>query len=158
MAVAAQQVLGVTGHRDISHSPETIKIYLREVFKKLKPNRVLTGMAQGFDQIVAEICVEMNIDFIAALPFESMEKHWTKKDQETYKNLLKSAKSIHCVTDGDYQKWKYLKRDEWIANNCDELIAYLDDRGKGGTYYTVNFFEALPLRKKAYNLFNIINS
>lgn len=157
MTIATQQVLGVTGHRDISHSPEIIKIYLKEVFKKIKPERVLTGMARGFDQIVAEVCVEMGIDFIAALPFENMEKSWSKEGRKTYENLLKSAKEIHCVNTGGYQKWKYLKRDEWIANNCDVLISYLDGRNSGGTYHTVNFFESRS-GKKAYNLFDIINS
>lgn len=150
-------ILGVTGHRDISHSPELIKVYLREVFKKTKPSRVLTGMAQGFDQIVAQVCVEMNIDFVAVLPFKGMEKRWGQEAQKTYKNLLKLSKEIHFVDEGGFQKWKYLRRDEWIADNCDELISYLDDRGSGGTYYTVNFFENQS-GKKAYNLFDIINS
>jgi uncharacterized phage-like protein YoqJ len=158
MANKKSQLIGVTGHRDLSHSPEEIKVYLRLIFEKLNPSCVFIGMAQGFDMIVAEVCCEMNIRYIAVLPFDEMGSNWPKAAQEKLRALILKAISIENICHSGYAKWKYLKRDEWIVNNSEVMLSYLDNRGKGGTYYTVQYCKKNHPEKPTYNLFDIINS
>lgn len=149
-------VLGVTGHRDLSHSEEEIKTELKKIFLQLNPTYVITGMAVGFDQIVAEVCREMKIKYIAALPFKEPEKIWAPKHKKRFWNLLRSATIIKYINDGGFEKWKYLKRDEWIADKSDQLVSYLDGRKSGGTFHTVQYFQSTK-KSPIINIFDIIS-
>ena len=56
-------------------------------FKELKPNKIITGMALGYDQWSAYIATKLNIPFIAALPFTGQDWNWPDDSQRTYQRL-----------------------------------------------------------------------
>lgn len=83
-------IVGCTGHRPQTLGgfkiPNITYTYVCEQtkiqLKNLKPEKCISGMALGFDQWFAKICIELNIPFIAAVPFLSQEKIWPKKSRK----------------------------------------------------------------------------
>jgi len=130
-------VMGITGNRALVHSIEAITAELGVILEKHTPRTVITGMALGFDQLVAEECIKRSIPFIAAVPFNTQACMWSKPVQERYLGLLELASEVVVVSEGNYEPWKMFKRNEWIVNNSDLVCAYLQT-GDGGTVHTVN--------------------
>ena len=147
-------IIGVSGHRrlgsyDVPNNPVYLDIKKRLTKKllELKPDVVITGMAIGCDILTAEICVEHNIPFVAAIPFEGQTNAWSDKDRDNYNMLLTKAKQVIMVTEGGYENWKYQARNEWIVDNCDELVAVYDMKTKnGGTKNTMKYAWGLNKR------------
>lgn len=94
---------------------------------------VITGMALGFDQLVAEVCSDINVPFCAAIPCKEQEKMWNKAQKEKYYLLLAKASRTIYVDDGEYAPWKMQKRNQWIVDNCNEMLSYWDGSKEGGT-------------------------
>lgn len=148
-------IIGVTGHRDICHNKETLRKALKEVLLKENAGSVITGMAVGFDTLVAEVCIESGIPFIAAVPCLGQERVWPKAVQEHYKTLLESADRIHITSSGGYAAWKMFVRNQWIVDNSSLMIAYHDGSDKGGTASCVAY--ALKQKRKVINLYNVLS-
>ena len=131
-------VIGVTGHRKLFHAKDVILNQFDEKFKSINFSKVITGMALGFDQLVAEWCIENNIPFIAAIPFETQAKLWNPNQIKIYLNLLEKAEDIMVVSPGEYASYKLQVRNEWIVDNSDIVIAYCF-QDKGGTYNCLQY-------------------
>lgn len=123
-----KNIVGVTGHRTLVHDVSIIAAKFLESVENLKATHVITGMAVGYDQLVAEVCLEFNIPFIAAVPFAGQEKRWPKHVQERYSELLAKAHIVQIVSEGAYAGWKMHVRNEWIVNNSTAILAYFDGR------------------------------
>lgn len=91
-------VVAGTGHR-----PNKLGGYSKEAFKKLvdiaekalrqvKVTEVISGMALGWDMALAQASINLNIPFIAAVPFKGQEIKWNKEIQIYYQELLEKAK------------------------------------------------------------------
>lgn len=152
------KIVGITGHRDLSHSEEAIKETLRQsltiLTKQKNYTKVITGMALGYDLLVAEVCIELDIPFIAALAFSGQELQWSKKQQNRFHNILGCASEIVVTCEGDFANYKYLKRDEWIAEQCDVLLSYWSGKENTGTHYTMK--EAIKRNKPVKNIFELV--
>ncbi len=112
------------------------------VLKGLQPKLAITGMAQGVDTWAAELCVKLEIPYIAAIPFEGQEKFWPTASKEKYRMLLDKAKRIHVVSPGSYTVEKMYERNKWMVQNCKKLIAIWDG-SKGGTAHCVKYAKNL---------------
>jgi uncharacterized phage-like protein YoqJ len=151
-------IVGVTGHRPpkCGNYEGTdplalwIKMELRNVLRELQPLYLITGMALGVDQWTAEACVELNIPFIAAVPFPGQAKAWPPESQEKYQRLIKQAREIVIVNDGIYENWKMQARNEWIVDHINVLIAVFDG-SPGGTANTVNYADRIKREKRRIN-------
>lgn len=115
-----------------------IKSRTRGLLTQLKPIHVISGMAPGFDQDLAEVSIDMGIPFVAAIPFAGQERMWPPDAQRHYKKLLKLAYEVVTVCEGDYERWKMQARNEWMVDHCSDLIAAFDG-SQGGTANTVNY-------------------
>lgn len=137
--------LAVTGHR-----PDKLGGYKNEVYRRLRRlakeqlsefediEYVLTGMALGWDQAIADSCVDLEIPFVACCPFMGQEKVWPAGSQMHYRELLGLAKEVIYVCEGGYAGWKMLRRDEYMVDNSDHLLA-LWNGSKGGTGHTAQY-------------------
>jgi uncharacterized phage-like protein YoqJ len=136
----AKKIIGVTGHRasklgghqvpnPIYHA---VRRQIDEAFIELLPDLVLTGMALGVDQWVAEICVQFDIPFAAIIPFEGQESVWPSHAQARYHWLLSKAAWKYVVSPGEYHVSKLQTRNEWIVSHCNLLLAVYNGT-KGGT-------------------------
>ena len=130
--------ISVTGHRELFHEESLIeKRFLEfvDIVKQSNPDSeiiVNTGMAIGFDLLVAEICLKNGIKYNAILPFKDH-----LKTNEIFLVLKDMANKVVIVSEGPYSKHKYYKRDVWLVDNANILFAYLIKEGKSGTRITV---------------------
>lgn len=135
-------IYGVTGHRPPKlggYSDEAFyKLYAFAITRLLGPIRqcnrgdggFIIGMAQGWDQAIAEMCQEAHTHYVAAIPFRGQEIRWPAKAQSRYQGLLHGAQ-VHYT--GEARTHTFLetvqlmqRRNEYIVDNCDELIALWD--------------------------------
>lgn len=140
-------IIGITGHRQSKlpygyKLPNPCYIYvcqeLDRTLKQLNSEKVITGMCTGVDQWMANICIKLNIPFVAAIPFEGQEKRWSKSEQDIYFKLLNKASEIIIVSSGGYSAQKMQIRNQYIVDNCDLLIAVYNGTS-GGTKNTIDY-------------------
>lgn len=135
-------IVGVTGHRQLNHSNQAVALVTKDIFTRLGASEVITGMALGYDQLVAEVCLEMGIPFVAAIPCKDQEKLWNKGQQDRYKELLSKASRVVMVDEGDYAPWKMLKRNQWIVDNVQHMVSYWNGSKEGGTAHCLRYAKA----------------
>lgn len=113
---------------------------LHDELLALKPDQTITGMAQGVDQWAAAICLNNNIPYIAAIPFVGQESMWPAAAQSRWRYLLGRAVETVVVCEGAYAPAKMQKRNEWMVDHCDVLLAVWDGTS-GGTANCVRYAE-----------------
>ncbi len=133
-------ILGFTGHRK---GPGIVEYNLKNVFRKIltkaKPSKLISGMSWGSDMWIAEVCVELGIPYIAAIPYDGHTLKWDLDLQVRYLTLLESAASSTVVCP-EYSKAAYHKRNQWIVNNCDVLLAVCSDlTANSGAKSTIDY-------------------
>lgn len=143
-------VVAFTGHRPDKlggyqpHNPlrdrlmAKLDVRLLEILQQHPELYCVSGMALGFDQWAAQVCVRLGIPFVAAIPFEGQEKRWPETSQQLYRTLLAKAARVYPVCSPGYLSWKMQKRNEWMVDNCQLLIAAWD-RSPGGTANCVDY-------------------
>lgn len=115
-----------------------------------KPECVISGMALGWDQALADCAIWMQIPLIAAIPFKGQERKWPLESQQNYQRILNQATTIKIVCEGEYVSWKMQKRNEWMVDNCDLVLA-LWDGSPGGTANCIKYADG---KKPIVNLYN----
>ena len=138
-------IIGFTGHRKLDHPKPAIIKQLKSFLSRMGPSKTISGMALGFDQLAAYVSIKLNIPFIAALPSRIQSRYWNEEQQERYEKLLKRANEVVYIDElPEYQMHnssfvdKCFKRNEWIADHCDKMIAYYNATVKrSGTMYTI---------------------
>lgn len=141
--------IAITGHRpnklgneyDLD-GPITTKIRqeIIKILKQEKPDKIITGMALGVDQLFALIGIEMNIPIIAAIPCGNYFSQWPLKSQKLYNEILSSKQicQITLVSDEEYKPYLMQKRNEWMVDHCDKLIAVWNGTN-GGTKNCIDY-------------------
>lgn len=104
---------------------------IRAALIKFEPTEVISGMALGVDQWAAEIALDLGIPLCAALPFVGQEAVWPQVSQDHWRKLFLKATRTVVVSPGAYSARKMQKRDEWMVDNCDKLIAVWDGSQSG---------------------------
>lgn len=116
----------------------------RIAISDMKPAKLISGMALGWDQACALAALELKIPLIAAIPFEGQEKMWPQESQEGYRDLLDCAEKIVNVEDldgyrirsvrlGVYHSQKLQRRNEWMIDNSEGRLIAMWDGNPGGT-------------------------
>lgn len=137
------RVLALTGHRpddlwgyDMSDDRYAeAKRRLAEYCNKNGINTIVSGMAQGFDQIGAEVALEHGLKLVCAVPFAGQESPWPKQKQDYYFRILQLADKVVYVSEPGYEGRKMHIRNEWMVDNADEVFAlwngrYTNSKGK----------------------------
>lgn len=133
-------IIAGTGHR-----PKKLGGYEDEIFnrlvkfceaelRRLSPKKVISGMAIGFDQALAQAAVNLDIPYIAAVPFRGQESKWPGKAVIFYHKLLKQAERVVYVSPGGFAAYKMHLRNGWMVDNCNLLLTLWDGIPSGGTY------------------------
>lgn len=158
-------ILGVTGHRPPilfgGYNPdkdryEKMKNFVSNKIIELNPDKIISGMAQGVDQIVAEIAVETGIPFIAAIPCDGQDATWPDEAKKRYMDLLEKASESVVVSPGPYEAKKMHIRDKWIVENSTCLLGVWNGQRYGGTFSTIRSAEKLIAKGREYQI-HIIN-
>lgn len=143
-----ETIVSFTGHRPdefpghydhASPARELVKKRIREELLRLKPQLALVGMALGVDQWAAEVCLELDIPFVAVVPFVGMETVWPQKAQEHFRELLFKATKTVIVCKGGYSPDKMQRRNEALVDGCTVMIAVWNGKPTGGTANCVQY-------------------
>jgi len=135
-------VIAVTGHRPDKLGREydmkgPYSDYISGEFDKIietfKPETGISGLALGVDTLWAVSCLYHNIPLIAAVPFEGQEKMWPENSQRVYRQIIEHSETqVVYVCEPGYEGWKMQKRNVWMIDHCDVLVAVFDG-SPGGT-------------------------
>ena len=138
------KVCALTGHRILEENFE--KAALTEALESLIKEGVdtfLNGLAVGFDLVSAETIVQLknrypSIRLIGCMPFYGQEKNYSAEEKKLYTEIVKSCDEVIVLAE-HYFKGCFLKRNDYLCENADVLLAYKRS-DKGGTAYTVKKF------------------
>ena len=135
------KIVAVTGHRPPklglqygvkAGNPHVYQPMVEALLDESPHLRVLTGMALGVDQIMAEACINTLTPFTACIPFVGQESRWPSPSQDYYQKLLDETEKVIVVSDGGFTAEKMQRRNEWMVDHADELWAWWDG-SSGGT-------------------------
>lgn len=119
-----------------------------------KPQKVISGMAQGWDQYLAGAAISLGIPLIAAIPFSGQEQMWSSNAQDLYNWMLKASTEVKIVSEGGYAAWKMQKRNMWMVDqlvDTDDILLACWNGTVGGTANCVAY--AQRKKKNIVNLF-----
>lgn len=139
-------IIAGTGHR-----PERLGGYTQEVEGRLvalalaslqanRPDKVISGMAAGWDQALAQAAIHLHIPLLAAVPFEGQEKRWPEAAQRRFHRILKAASEVVFVKPA-YSTGVFILRDKWMIDHADSVLALYDGTPLGGTFLTIGMAE-----------------
>ena len=144
-------VISVTGHRpnklygyDVADWRYTkLKNDLRVLLVHNHCTEAITGMAMGVDMIFAIAVLELqkegyDIKLHCAIPCQNHDAMWSDETKDLYHRILKRADKVVLVSDIPYQPWVMQKRNEYMVNLADMVIAVWDG-SKGGTSNCVKY-------------------
>jgi len=145
-------ILGTTGHRPNklpNNTPRLIR-FASAMIELHAPAKVLTGMALGWDSIVAEACRRLRVPFDAYVPGLGQDRLWSAEDSLQYHFLLSKAARVVRVTDGPCDDAAYEARNRRLVDDCTRLSAFWDG-SLGGTANCVRY--AVSVRRSYVNWF-----
>lgn len=152
-----------TGHR-----PNKLGGYSDRIFERLvnlseralryfKADYVISGMALGFDQALAQAAINLGIPFEAAIPFKGQEGLWPEQSQIRYRELLEHANKISYLFSKPRDKQGIVhcmfRRDEYMVDQCDMVVSLWNGDLTGGTAHTIRY--ANSVGKPVKNLWNV---
>ena len=147
-----------TGHRSIPESHrnalETLLLRAIEYAYTNGCRDFYTGGALGFDTMAAKQLIQFkmshrDVRLIVAVPCKDQAERWTSSQRDMYDYILSCADEVVFCSE-EYTKDCMKKRNEYLANTCDILIAY-SGRASSGSAQTVRMAKALG--KTVYNLY-----
>jgi len=102
-------------------------------------------MALGIDTLFAKIAIRLNWPFIAAIPCIGQEKIWPNKSKDIYREILANPLCTrYLVSETGYNNIVMQKRNKWMVDNCDLLIAIWDGTS-GGTANCVKYAQSIGI-------------
>lgn len=113
--------------------------------------KIISGMALGWDMALADTAVVKGIPLVAAVPFVGQERMWPDKSRRVYHDLLGKATEVVTVSDGGYAPWKMQTRNAWMVDSCTHVLAMWDGSA-GGTANCVKY--AQGVNKPVINLWS----
>ena len=147
-----------TGHRVIpdSHSARLDGLLSRAISFAYSEGcrEFYTGGALGFDTMAARKLIAYRIShpdvrFIVVVPCENQAEKWSEADRDAYEYILSCADEV-IFSSEEYTKDCMRRRNEYLADVCDILIAY-SGKYSSGSAQTVRMAQARG--KTVYNLY-----
>ncbi|MCL1881215.1 MAG: DUF1273 domain-containing protein [Oscillospiraceae bacterium] len=104
----------------------------------------MSGMAIGADLMFAQAALELRKDYpgivklIAVIPCLEHDKNWGETERLQCQELITKADNCVLVSNSPYYDGCMAKRNRYLVNACDELLAIYDGQ-RGGTMQTINY-------------------
>lgn len=139
----------VTGHRDIpaAQMDRIQELLRREILTAIEDgySHFISGFATGADLIFAEIVAELRevypITLEAAIPYPGR----MKTPDKTFQRLIRCCDTVKIHSDG-YFKGCYMRRNRYMVDQSQRVIAVYDGRPTGGTAATVRYARGKDVR------------
>lgn len=134
------KVIAATGHR-----PQKFGGFSNDVRLKLmgiacefliseEPDKVVSGMALGWDTVFAEAALQLKIPVLAAIPFIGQESRWPNHAQDKYREVVSRCETYY-VSSGDPwgldHRGLFQRRNIWMVDHCTSLCAMWDGTNSG---------------------------
>ena len=139
-------ILAGTGHRVLwgayypHKSWNPICQMVIDVLEKEKPKLIISGGALGFDSLLMDAALFLQIPYLLAAPFPGQDDIWNLKSRARYKEYLRQAERVDIVSNGSFSPRKMQIRNEYMVDRSDVLLALLDPEvSKGGTQNCFNY-------------------
>ena len=145
-----------TGHRpngftfDYFKDEEKRNAYLTALQSKIVfaveqgATQFISGMSLGVDLDFAEIILKLKAKFPitleCAMPYPDYFVRWSFEDEKRNYEILKSADKVTLVSDR-YFNGCLFKRNRYMVDKSDLVIAVFNGEKKGGTFYTLSYAE-----------------
>lgn len=117
--------------------------------------KFICGGALGTDWIAASEVIELSqnyqdIELILALPFKGYNSKWPLGTVERFEIEIEAqANQVVYVSEPPYAAWKMHKRNQWMVDKANALVAVWDGAPEGGT---ANAVEYARLRIPIYHI------
>ncbi len=139
----------VTGHRDIpAEWADIIQKYLRmEIIAAVEDGytHFISGFAAGADLLFAEIVAELKaffpITMEAAIPYPGR----MKTPDKTFQRLIRCCDVVKFHSTS-YSKDCYMRRNRYMVDQSQRIIAVYDGRSTGGTAASVRYAKGKDVR------------
>jgi len=155
--------IGVTGHRDLVEAEKpALRQQVRAFFERVGEQfpalelQLISPLAEGADQLVAEVACELGIPLIVPLPMELAEyekdfasarglanfRRLRQLGTEIPLPLVKGSSREAIETPGAARDWQYAQLGVFVSNHCQILLALWNGRPDdqvGGTAGVVNY-------------------
>lgn len=137
-------ILVGTGHRpkylggygkDIRHILEDICLI---ELKRLSPSLIISGGALGWDIALAKTAISLNIPLDMYIPCKEYESKWPLESQLIYREVLNKANNVIYISD-TYHISLLNKRNKYMIDRADIVLALFNGNPKGGTYNAVRY-------------------
>jgi hypothetical protein len=135
--------IGITGHRSIPEvaQPDIMDRLVAEL--KAPVSEAFSCLADGADQLFAELALEARIPLSAVLPADDYEENLGSEEAvRRYRRLLGACDRTVRMPFRVCTAEAYEAAGRWIVDNVDHLIAVWDgrpSRGRGGTAQIVAY-------------------
>ena len=118
----------------------------------------ISGMALGVDLDFAETVLKLRnkypISLECALPCPNQTLKWWNTDKLRYESIINSADKINIVSDR-YTRECMLKRNRYMVDKSELLIAVFNGIEQGGTWYTISYASKTDTAIELINLCNL---
>ena len=161
--------IAVTGHRpdrlggyDADDNFRAIRRHMRGFLQGVRLGGVvdvtlIAGGALGIDQFWMEVGLHMGLSVTAALPFEGYDSRWPVASRQKYAKLLDKCSDVRYVCEPGYDPAKLQRRNEWMVDQCDLLVAYWAGTRSGGTSNCITYAEQQNCDREVFYLQDIIS-
>ena len=160
---AVKLTIGVTGHRDlVADERPGLRELLRKFFGRISAEfptlelQLLSPLAEGSDQLVAEVALELGIKLVVPMPMKQSdyEKDFISRDGlENFRRLIREAEILPLpllngkpdqptTPEEQLRDWQYAQLGVFVSNHCQILLALWNgkpDMRVGGTAGVVNY-------------------
>lgn len=143
-----QVIIAGTGHRPDKlaggYTPtaqQALVLFAMQHLRVAKPELVISGMAQGWDQALAQAAQRMGLPYDAYVPFHGQEALWPEEAQQSYRFLLGGARGILVCSPGGFSPVKMQVRNVKMVENCTVVLA-LWNGTPGGTANCIRVAQA----------------
>lgn len=123
--------IGVSGHRDLSkYDADALSKRVQRALERFSRDgracRMLNSIAEGADQLCAEAALELGFELICPLPFDGYRADFSGEALERFDRLLGRTADFFYVSDSSDRDVAYLAAGQYVAGNCDVLLAVWD--------------------------------
>lgn len=154
-----------TGHRpqklkgfqmnDNAEMLRELKKIIIDYIENKNVDTFISGMALGIDMWSAFIILKLketypHIKLVCAIPCANQYAVWKDEDSiEDWKYIVNRADIVYYVSDEPFTPWCLHKRNEWMVDNADYVLAVWDGT-KGGTANCIRY-----AKKKQSNILRL---
>ena len=131
-------IIAGTGHRpnklggygDVAE--ERLSQFALTELRALQPDVLISGMALGWDQAIANAALTLGIPLHCYVPFEGHPNLWPPRSQRRYARILSRAALVRVCSPGGFMPTKMQFRNRCMVDDCTMLLA-LWNGSDGGT-------------------------